>query len=81
MEHNQKKKKASKLNQSHGNKEQTAHVQRGGGRGLMRIEGKRSSPKTCIKDTWTQTTGWRIEYGRCMVDREGKSNGEKWGQL
>ena len=34
---------------------------------------------TCVRDTWTKTTGGRIEWGRGRVSRAGESNREEIG--
>ena len=80
MEPNQQNIQVSKIDQRHGNKEQTDSDQRGGGREVTGKEGEGSSQGTCIKKPWTRTTRGRIECRRRGVGRAGESNGGKWGQ-
>ena len=55
---------------------------------MLSSEGRREGDKrgksgkgqgTCVRDTWTKTTGGRIEWGRWRVSRAGESNREKIG--
>lgn len=56
--------------------------QRGAERGKQGKDRERSSRGTCVKGSWAETTGGRLESGRLGMGRAGESDGgREWGQL